>query len=88
MSVFREDISIEGRNEHNLYYIENWTILFDMKIVFLTTFNGFIKMKKVLTHSTFDLLHKVHISILRITKELEDYLIVAVSTDELNALTI
>ena len=41
-------------------------------------------MKKVLTYGTFDLLHIGHIEILRRAKELGDYLIVAVSTDEFN----
>lgn len=39
---YRGDTSIEGRIEHDLYYIENWTFLFDIKIVFLTVFKGFI----------------------------------------------
>lgn len=43
-------------------------------------------MKKVLTYGTFDLLHYGHIEILRRAKELGDYLIVAVSTDEFNAI--
>lgn len=43
-------------------------------------------MKTVLTYGTFDLLHKGHINILRRAKELGDHLIVAVSTDEFNAL--
>lgn len=41
-------------------------------------------MKKVLTYGTFDLLHTGHINILRRAKDLGDYLIVAVSTDEFN----
>ena len=41
-------------------------------------------MKRILTYGTFDLLHYGHIEILRRSKELGDYLIVAVSTDEFN----
>ena len=43
-------------------------------------------MKRVLTYGTFDLLHYGHIEILRRAKELGDYLVVAVSTDEFNDL--
>ena len=39
---FRGDTSIEGRINHDLYYIENWTFAFDMRIIFLTVFKGFI----------------------------------------------
>lgn len=42
-------------------------------------------MKKVLTYGTFDLLHYGHLELLRRAKELGDYLVVAVSTDEFNA---
>ena len=41
-------------------------------------------MKRILTYGTFDLLHYGHIRILKRAKELGDYLIVAVSTDEFN----
>lgn len=43
-------------------------------------------MKKVITYGTFDLLHTGHINILKRAKELGDYLVVAVSTDEFNML--
>ncbi|MDR1774997.1 MAG: glycerol-3-phosphate cytidylyltransferase [Actinomycetes bacterium] len=42
-------------------------------------------MKRVLTYGTFDLLHHGHIRILRRAREMGDYLVVAVSTDEFNA---
>lgn len=41
-------------------------------------------MRRVITYGTFDLLHYGHINILRRAKELGDYLIVALSTDEFN----
>lgn len=42
-------------------------------------------MKKVITYGTYDLLHHGHIALLKRAKALWDYLIVAVSTDEFNA---
>ena len=39
---YRGDTSIEKRIEHDLYYIENWTLGLDFKILFLTVFKGFI----------------------------------------------
>lgn len=41
-------------------------------------------MKRILTYGTFDLLHYGHIRLLKRAKELGDYLIVALSTDEFN----
>ncbi len=42
-------------------------------------------MKRILTYGTFDLLHYGHIRLLKRAKELGDYLVVALSTDEFNA---
>ena len=38
---WRGDTSIDKRIEYDLYYIENWSILLDFKILFLTLFKGF-----------------------------------------------
>ena len=43
-------------------------------------------MKRVITYGTYDLLHWGHIRLLKRAKELGDYLIVALSTDEFNAI--
>jgi len=43
-------------------------------------------LKKVLTYGTFDLFHYGHLRILKRAKALGDYLVVAVSTDEFNAI--
>lgn len=43
-------------------------------------------MKKVITYGTYDLLHVGHINLLRRAKELGDYLVVVLSTDEFNAI--
>ena len=39
---YRGDTSIQKRIECDLYYIENWTVGLDFKILFLTVFKGFI----------------------------------------------
>lgn len=39
---FRGDSSIKKRIDCDLYYIENWTMGLDIKIMFLTIFKGFI----------------------------------------------
>lgn len=36
------DTSIEKRIEYDLYYIENWTFTFDIKIMFMTVFKGLV----------------------------------------------
>ena len=43
-------------------------------------------MKRVLTYGTFDLLHYGHINLLKRAKAQGDYLVVALSTDEFNAI--
>ena len=39
---YRGDTSIRKRIEYDIYYIENWSMSFDFKIMFLTIFKGFI----------------------------------------------
>jgi Undecaprenyl-phosphate glucose phosphotransferase len=39
---WRGNTSIEKRIEHDIYYVENWTMLLDVKIFFLTFIRGFI----------------------------------------------
>ena len=41
-------------------------------------------MKRIITYGSFDLLHYGHINLLKRAKELGDYLIVCLSTDEFN----
>jgi len=38
---WRGNTSIEKRIEHDLYYIENWSIAFDLRILFMTLGRGF-----------------------------------------------
>lgn len=39
---FRGDTSIRKRIDYDIYYIENWTIGFDIRILFATLFKGFM----------------------------------------------
>ena len=39
---YRGDTSIRKRIDHDLYYIENWSLGLDFKILFLTVFRGFV----------------------------------------------
>ena len=39
---WRGDTSIKKRIEFDLYYIENWSLWFDIKILWLTVFKGFV----------------------------------------------
>lgn len=41
-SGLRGDTSIEERIKHDIFYIENWTLLFDIKIIFKTLMNGLV----------------------------------------------
>jgi lipopolysaccharide/colanic/teichoic acid biosynthesis glycosyltransferase len=38
----RGDTSIRKRVEYDIFYIENWTMLFDIKIILMTFFTGFV----------------------------------------------
>ncbi|AWX59331.1 undecaprenyl-phosphate glucose phosphotransferase [Brevibacillus brevis] len=38
----RGDTSIEDRILHDIFYIENWTLLFDIKIIYKTILRGFV----------------------------------------------
>lgn len=44
---YRGDTSIRKRIDCDLYYIENWSVLFDLKIMFLTVFKGFINKNAI-----------------------------------------
>jgi Undecaprenyl-phosphate glucose phosphotransferase len=39
---WRGNTSLEKRIEYDLYYIENWSLALDIKIIFLTLFRGFV----------------------------------------------
>lgn len=39
---WRGDTDLNARIEHDLYYIENWSLWLDLKIIFLTIFRGFV----------------------------------------------
>ena len=39
---YRGNTSIRKRIEHDIYYIENWSVGLDIKILFLTVFKGFV----------------------------------------------
>ena len=39
---WRGDTSIEKRVEYDLYYLQNWSLLFDLRIIVMTIFSGLI----------------------------------------------
>jgi Undecaprenyl-phosphate glucose phosphotransferase len=39
---WRGDTSIEKRVEYDLYYLQNWTFIFDLRIIVMTIFSGLI----------------------------------------------
>ena len=43
---WRGDTSIEKRIECDIHYIENWSFLLDIKILFLTVFRGFVNQSE------------------------------------------
>jgi lipopolysaccharide/colanic/teichoic acid biosynthesis glycosyltransferase len=38
---WRGDTSIRRRVEHDLYYLKNWNLFFDIRIIFLTLFSRY-----------------------------------------------
>lgn len=43
----RGDTSIKDRIEHDIYYIEHWTVFFDIEILFMTLFKGVVNSEKL-----------------------------------------
>jgi putative colanic acid biosynthesis UDP-glucose lipid carrier transferase len=39
---WRGDTDLSRRIEHDLYYIDNWSLWLDLKIIFMTVFTGFV----------------------------------------------
>jgi glycerol-3-phosphate cytidylyltransferase len=54
------------------------------KLFLILNIGGITLMKKILTYGTFDLLHFGHINLLSRAKDLGDFLVVGLSTDEFN----
>ena len=46
---YRGDTSIEKRIEYDLWYIENWSIGLDIKIILMTVFGGMMNEEKNLS---------------------------------------
>lgn len=48
---YRGDTSIEKRIEYDIWYIEHWSMVLDLKIVFMTVFGGMVNNEKnILRH--------------------------------------
>ena len=47
---YRGDTSIEKRIEHDIWYIENWSFLLDIKIMIMTIFGGMINNEQNMEH--------------------------------------
>ena len=43
---YRGDTSIEKRIEYDIWYIENWSMYLDLKIIFMTVFGGMVNAEK------------------------------------------
>ena len=44
---YRGDTSIAERIRHDIWYIENWTLWLDVKILFMTVFGGMMNSEKL-----------------------------------------
>lgn len=44
---YRGDTSIEERIRHDIFYIENWTLFFDIKILLMTLFKGIVNQEQL-----------------------------------------
>ena len=47
---YRGDTSIKKRIEYDIHYIENWSILLDISIIFKTAFKGLKNNEQIITH--------------------------------------
>lgn len=45
---YRGDTSIEGRIEHDIWYIEHWSLGLDIRILFLTAVGGMVNREKLI----------------------------------------
>lgn len=52
---YRGDTSIKKRIEYDISYIENWTLLLDMSILFKTVFKGLKNSEKIVINDTIDM---------------------------------